>query len=309
MAVEEAGLFVTHVDVLFQGIDQVERGLAQCHDTMGLSYTKEPKLLVKKIVNFFSLLSQSQIGLGSGDGAMSDSLSRRTSVNASAGAEYGTITQELLALVTSLAQYFKSLIRLALSGAIKLERRYHKETAIGDFLNCVVRVAVPNDAPEEALNALKNETRQKLAETDVKSDLCVVCRRSVEDGCIRYEQSMRWHLACFKCHVTRDDLAGQLDRARFDPAEGKVVSAHLAPAGSNANFVQVTVLEQYTFLLRVALKRLYGLLKIQGKPTSISDEMIHSCVTRRFGDETHAEIQHVVAAWKCRCFGDICYGR
>lgn len=55
-------------------------------------------MLCKKIVNFFSLLSHS----------------KETDVR-----QMG-ITQELLSLVTGLAHYLKVLIRIALTGALKL---------------------------------------------------------------------------------------------------------------------------------------------------------------------------------------------
>lgn len=61
-------------------------------------YTREAKMLCKKIINFFSLLSRT------GDMEM-----KRLG-----------ITQELLSLVTGLAHYLKILIRLALTSALRL---------------------------------------------------------------------------------------------------------------------------------------------------------------------------------------------
>lgn len=111
-SVNEAGNFILHVDVLFSAIDDLESEMAKYNDSIGwflgilslllinvgISYSKEPKLLAKKVVNLFSLLSHTQ------DSAR----------------QYGTATQELLSLVTSLAQYMKIMIRLALAGALKL---------------------------------------------------------------------------------------------------------------------------------------------------------------------------------------------
>ena len=37
MAVEEAGRFIVHVEVLFRGIDGIERGLGRFNDTIGTS--------------------------------------------------------------------------------------------------------------------------------------------------------------------------------------------------------------------------------------------------------------------------------
>ena len=94
--IEQAGNFVCHVDVLFSGIDEIEAKLKKFNDRTGLQHTKEPKLLAKKIVNFFSLLTHK------------NSMSSQET------------TQEFLSLVTTLAHTLKILIRFALKGALKL---------------------------------------------------------------------------------------------------------------------------------------------------------------------------------------------
>jgi hypothetical protein len=66
----------------------------------GLTYSREAKLLCKKIVAFFSLLSKTQ----------------------ETGVRKLGVTQELLSLVTGLAHYLKLLIRITLQGALRLVR-------------------------------------------------------------------------------------------------------------------------------------------------------------------------------------------
>jgi hypothetical protein len=68
-----------------------------------LSYSKDAKLLCRKIITFFSLLSHTQ----------------------ETGLRRLGITQELLSLVTGLAHYLKNLIRIALTGALSLVSRSH----------------------------------------------------------------------------------------------------------------------------------------------------------------------------------------
>jgi hypothetical protein len=104
-----AAKFIVHVEVLFNAIDQLDvlimraSGQSTPHFKatpliVGLQYQKEAKLLCRKIVNFFSLLSRTyEIGV------------RRLG-----------ITQELLSLVTGLAHYLKILIRLALTASLRL---------------------------------------------------------------------------------------------------------------------------------------------------------------------------------------------
>jgi hypothetical protein len=102
-----AARFIIHVEVLFGAIDRLN-GLhikatgqsMSCREMTdeGLLFQKEAKLLCRKIVNFFSLLSKTyEVGV------------RRLG-----------ITQELLSLVTGLAHYLKILIRLALTASLRL---------------------------------------------------------------------------------------------------------------------------------------------------------------------------------------------
>lgn len=110
-----ADYFVTHVEVLFAAIDD----LIQQHATAAAAqnqaspqdhHERESKLLCKKIINFFSLLSQTQ----------------------ETGFRKMGITEELLSLVTGLAHYLKVLIRISLTSALQLVREQ-------DRRGCVVR--------------------------------------------------------------------------------------------------------------------------------------------------------------------------
>ena len=84
----------------------------------GLSYSREAKLLCKKVVAFFQLLAESQ-----------DTGVRRLGV-----------TQELLSLVTGLAHYLKLMIRICLSGALKLERETGTAVGLESFLQDISKL-------------------------------------------------------------------------------------------------------------------------------------------------------------------------
>ena len=81
-------------------------------------------MLCRKLVDLFTLLSRTQ----------------------ETGARRMGMTQELLALVTGLAHYLKILIRIALTGALKLERE-HGIGAIGSFLDKLHLLAVQKGSP------------------------------------------------------------------------------------------------------------------------------------------------------------------
>lgn len=84
-----------------------------------MAHVREARMLCKKVVNFFMLLSHTH----------------------ETGARKMSITQELLSLVTGLAHYLKILIRIALTGSLKLEREYENPRAIGTFLGRLDRLA------------------------------------------------------------------------------------------------------------------------------------------------------------------------
>jgi hypothetical protein len=146
------------------------------------------------------------------------------------------MTQELLALVTGLAHYLKILIRIALTGALKLEREHSVRDAMTSFLDKLHLLAVqggnpsarrlikgqkgeaitpsPNSnygtqgvtygfrslAPENAGESPFNVSPgSKLSSSHPPSDLCVKCNVTVEEDCVRLGTYQRWHSTCVQC--------------------------------------------------------------------------------------------------------------
>ncbi|KAG6857463.1 hypothetical protein H0H87_003530 [Tephrocybe sp. NHM501043] len=323
-AIRMAERFILHVEVLFATIDDLEYFFARLN-MKGMSHVREARMLCRKTVELFTLLSHTQ-----------ETGSRRMGM-----------TQELLALVTGLAHYLKILIRIALTGALKLEREQSVREAMGSFLDKLHLLAVqganpaarrmnkgqngelipPNAnggnfgtqgvmygfrslAPENAGDSPFREGPTKVSSNNPPSDLCVKCNLTVEEDCVRLGTYQRWHSHCIQCaqcgkvaavlvpkeptpkdgddkdgkEVTKDQ-APKLSSARRPPANvgafvyevdsrrettafGDVPSVILctdhAHGGCRGGFQPVQRLEQYAFLLNVALRRLYLLLKKQG---------------------------------------------
>ena len=123
---------------------------------VGLAYGRESKLLCKKIVAFFSLLSKTQ-----------DSTVRKLGV-----------TQELLSLVTGLAHYLKLLIRICLQGALKVEKEHSTADGLYQLLEDLsVLESMKND--EDPLQVTASIA--KLSANN--SDQCSQCRKPIEDEC------------------------------------------------------------------------------------------------------------------------------
>lgn len=268
-------------------------------------------MLCKKIVNFFSLLSHTH----------------------EAGSRKMGISQELLSLVTGLAHYLKLLIRIALGGALKLEREHQNHSAIHQFLTRLDQLARDPEAakatftlpsqPEQSdqghssassptssaeqppvygYQSLSRAVGTLIGQGEATSDLCEACKGSVEEECVRFGTSLRWHFACLKC-VSCNASAGRKESAssqptpepasqvyppshfRFEPKpstshesngvtgrqsskSGRVICVDCVSKTraleTKEGFAHVTRLEQYAFLLCVALNKLYGLLKSKG---------------------------------------------
>lgn len=198
-------------------------------------------------MSFFSLLSKTQDG----------------------GAKKLGVTQELLSLVTGLAHYLKLLIRISLQGALRLEREANSSEGIYQFLDGLGDL--------EALKsddwAIQNITG--LSRLSAKgSDHCLRCRKSVEDECAQ-SADRRWHLACVKCLTCDRELGRQLEDARYNPYEKAVYCSSCVAIDADGlqPFERVSKLQQFIFLLKVALARLLDILKSNGALPRSNDDV------------------------------------
>jgi hypothetical protein len=202
--------------------------------------------LCKKIVAFFSLLSKTQ----------------------ETGVRKLGVTQELLALVTGLAHYLKLLIRICLQGALKVEREQNNPSGLNEFLSDL-----------SDMEAIKNDDRSLEVTTGTpglsaaNSDYCFACHRSIEDECASCGDR-RWHLACLQCSNCSRELGQNLEDARWSEKDQRLICSNcegrfFEPIGG---FERVTRLQQYVFLLRVALARLLEILRTSGTLPHTSDD-------------------------------------
>lgn len=174
------------------------------------------------------------------------------------------VTQELLALVTSLAHYLKLLIRIGLQGALKFERDSDNTDELYRFLDNLEDLSGAHAITSADLST----STMQLA--DQQSDCCVACSEPIDDECIILG-SRRWHrkpphLVCGAC---QDDLTQDLDRARWSEKNDRPYCRTCAGQKGHdtqaiSGFSRVTKLQQYVFLLRVALARLLSVLRSGG---------------------------------------------
>ncbi|KAF2199394.1 rho-type GTPase-activating protein-like protein [Delitschia confertaspora ATCC 74209] len=237
--------FIVHVDLLFSAADDLDAQLI-VHIPKGLSYSREAKLLCKKVVAFFALLTQSQ-----------DTGVRRLGV-----------TQELLSLVTGLAHYLKLLIRICLQGALKLERETNNPQGLTQFLTQI-------NSLDDRLAAEENGDQAAESALYVPrwADACPVCDVQVEDKCVRLNY-MSFNNSCMICQYCGVDLRDNVEDARFSPSMKKIFCKMCAVKVSDAEggFVPVSKLRQYVHLLKVAHARLLATLRSSGALPHTSDD-------------------------------------
>ena len=204
-------------------------------------YGREAKLLCKKIVAFFSLLSKNQ----------------------ETGVKKLGVTQELLSLVTSLAHYLKLLIRTGLQGALKLEREQHNVEGLHRFLEELEDLESVKKA-DESLDL----TAGVSGLADQASDLCYECKMPIEEECVKLGQ-YRWHTKHLSCDNCGINLGEDLGNALWSEGERRVVCRRCVEQRDQASDAvggskHITRLQQYVYLLRVALARLLSVLRAGG---------------------------------------------
>jgi hypothetical protein len=262
-AIRMAEKFILHVEVLFATIDDLEWYFTQL-GIKGMSHVREARMLCRKTVDLFTLLSHTQ-----------ETGTRRLGM-----------TQELLALVTGLAHYLKILIRIALTGALKLEREHGVREAMQSFLDKLHLLAVQGGnpsvrrmikgakgevisssqrsvsgnagtngvtygfrslAPENAgespflLGVPRDPGLSGVPVVNPPSDLCVQCTLTVEEDCVRLGTYQRWHSHCIQCKscgkvaappvaAIAEEKAKEREKAEDGSVAPKITTARRPPA-------------------------------------------------------------------------------
>ncbi|WVR09101.1 hypothetical protein IAU60_006163 [Kwoniella sp. DSM 27419] len=115
--------FILHVETLFAVIDDLDAQFVQA-GAKSMAHAREAKQLCRKLVNLFSTMSQ---------------------ISPQGGPAPNNT--ELFTLITQLAHYLKILIRIALTGSIKLERDHNNTTAMTNCLARLNLLAMDNGDP------------------------------------------------------------------------------------------------------------------------------------------------------------------
>lgn len=181
------------------------------------------------------------------------------------------VTQDLLTLVTGLAHYLKLLIRICLQGALRIEKERSTPEGLFHFLDDLGDLESLKVEDNSTTTLQLTSGMSRLSAHD--SDQCTLCRKPIEDECAKNGER-RWHLACANCSRCGKELGRNLQDARWNTREVKILCNTCdpdAPADA-APFEHITKLQQYVFLLQVALARLLEILRVNGALPSSSDD-------------------------------------
>jgi hypothetical protein len=295
---------------------------ALSHKNPGTSHVREARILCRKSLDFFALVSRTQ----------------------ERDARWMGMSKPL-ALVTGLAHYLKALIRIALTDALKLEREHRECEALKSFLGKLHLLAVQGRNPSaprmltgaKAVVVSRYRSASGNASTNAStngvmygfcslapdpenageppllgapldaefgsvpvvmsppSPKCPKCNLVIEEDCVRLGTYQRWHSHCIRCKscgkvASTEDKATEKEKARDGRMGSTTATTRRPPANVDffvydigsivdtqtfgsvptviycmdhahwecrRGFQPVSRLEQYAYLLNLALRELY----------------------------------------------------
>lgn len=224
------GRLILNVEVLFAAIDIIVDLCLQVqepHQERASSVTsleqdnslfqplrKEPRNISGKIMSYLAILRKSG------------------QINSS-----GSLSAELLSVITGCAHYLKLLIRIGLNNALKLNKVFGTTAATDQFL--MAAKAYESTTDLHSLNIPGNAT-----------DACAGCLKSIEKLCIRHG-NRRWHLQCFSCAKCHRALSNKSELGVFGWNNAILCRA----CGGVETFEYISDLSQLIYLLKIALYR------------------------------------------------------
>ena len=260
------GKLILNVEVLFNALDFVNEISQRCSpvlnerrgsDALGeeeyfQSLKKEPRNISGKIMSYLAILRKS--------GQIPQS---------------GSLSAQLLSVITGCAHYLKLLIRIGLNNALKVNKLLGTNEATETFLRITAgyeRFNLHKDG-DDGLSQQKDSAkssnvdlvRSLLSIPPNATDACEKCSKSIEKMCIRFENK-RWHTKCFECTVCSNPIAlGDVSSTRYSYATSLIVCKECQDGESNMveGFVVISDLAQLVYLLKIAISRSQAVMKVE----------------------------------------------
>lgn len=246
------GKFIVYVEVLFSAIDYVQdhcqainsenqiitsngtdsrnNSVTSIENDNGLfqQLRKEPRNISGKVMSYLAILRKSN------------------QISSS-----GSLSADLLSVITGCAHYLKLLIRIGLNNALKINKITGTTEASDKFLSMTKRY-------EEIGSSDLNDS---LRIPTKATDSCFKCSKSIEKSCIKLGNK-RWHLKCFSCSVCLLNLVTgpntNLHKFNYDESKSAIICDSCVSNSSGKltkKFEYVSDLSQLIYLLKIALYR------------------------------------------------------
>lgn len=244
------GRLVVNIEVLFKALDEVQKLCTSLHsDDPGSPNSgegsqtqdsfqylkKEPRNICGKMMSYLALLRKSkQISLS------------------------GSLSTELLSVITGCAHYLKLMIRLGLHNALRVNKLLGSTDGTDTFLTLTKNFERFN----KGSSAANTEAIESSLQIPHKStDLCHKCLRSIEKSCVRFG-NRRWHLKCFGCSNCLKLILSNMEevgKAKFDEKNNLILckecAQEIGTKDHSHGFQVVSDLDQLVYLLKIALQR------------------------------------------------------
>ncbi|PGG99378.1 hypothetical protein AJ80_09374 [Polytolypa hystricis UAMH7299] len=156
------------------------------------------------------------------------------------------VTQKLLSLVEGLTHYSKSTVRIVLQAGITLENETNDPAGLDLALRSL-------GGAKDSVGTCIFSEMDVAAFSKNTSDLCTLCQSSIEGQCA-VQGYIRVHLNCLRC-VKCDKYLGDIPEQATWREPGAVCTDCTMPQFDGLEFKPVSLLEQYSFLLKIALAR------------------------------------------------------
>lgn len=202
------------------------------------SLRKEPRNILGKLMSYLAILRKS------------NQLS-----------ESGSLSAELLSVVTGCAHYLKLLIRIGLNNALKLNKLRGDTKGLDAFLNATKKFE------EIELGDKSGKTNDAhLGVPHNATDACRFCLKSIEKSCVRFE-NFRWHTKCLECSLCHRKPTTDFKVETFlYGADDTILCTSCSKTNTNgigyvSGFTTVTDLSQLVYLLKIAIFRSKSAIK------------------------------------------------
>lgn len=209
---------------------------------------KEPRNISGKIMSYLAILRKS----------MQTTLS-------------GSLSTELLAVVTGCAHYLKLLIRIGLNNALKVNKLQGTTDATDKFLSLMKIYEEFNSSGDNKVN--RELIKSRLSIPTNATDSCQTCVKSIEKSCIKLD-NRRWHTKCFICYNCSKPIApvrATISQLAYNISNSQVYCTECYNRNDKTfilGFELVTDLSQLVYLLKIALYRSKSVMKVENKSVS-----------------------------------------